>query len=114
MAPELSDPEDAKLLVLARAHRVRARAKTGAAVRDTDGRTYSAADVDLPSLRLSAVQLAVATAASSGVPGLEAAVVVGADQLPADDLAAVRDFAGPGVHVYLADTAGDLVGDRTT
>ena len=33
-------------------------------MRDTDGRTYSAASVDLPSLQLSALQAAVAMAIS--------------------------------------------------
>ena len=76
MGLELTDPEDAKLLTLARANRARAQALEGAAVRDTDGRTYSAASVDLPSMHLSALQVAVAMAVSSGVKGLEAAVVV--------------------------------------
>lgn len=113
MVVELSDGEDAKLVVLARAHRARADAKTGAAVRDTDGRTYSAAAVALPSLQLSAVQLAVATAATSGVSGLEAVVVVG-DELTDGDSVVVRDFAGPGVPIYLVSPAGELVGDTTT
>jgi cytidine deaminase len=106
---DLTDPEDAKLLILARAHRARAGSSTGAAVRDTDGRTYSAAQVDLPSLRLSAVQLAVALAATSGVRGLEAVVVVGADELAACERDLVRDFAGDGVPIFLTRPSGDLV-----
>ena len=86
-------PEDAKLVTLARSARARTGAAQGAAVRDGDGRTYVAATVELPSLRLSALQLAVAMAVSSGAPGLEAAVVLGED--PADEAgeAAVRDVA---------------------
>jgi hypothetical protein len=110
----LTDPEDAKLLVLARAHRARAGSRSGAAVRDTDGRTYSAADVDLPSLRLSAVQLAVAVAATSGVASLEAVVVVGAEDVTAADLAVVRDFAGHGVPIFVTGTNGDLATSLTT
>ena len=45
--------EDRKLVTLARATRARTGAAEGAAVRDPDGRTYAAATVDLPSLRLS-------------------------------------------------------------
>src|SRR3954467_13334764 len=52
------DPEDAKLVTLARSARGRTGAPEGAAVRDTDGRTYLAASVDLPSLKLSALQAA--------------------------------------------------------
>jgi cytidine deaminase len=111
---ELTDPEDAKLLVLARAHRARAASSTGAAVRDSDGRTYSAAEVDLPSLRLSAVQLAVAVAATSGVTGLEAVVVVGTDEVAGSDEDVVREFAGDGVPIFLTRPSGDLVDTITT
>ena len=38
-------PEDAKLVVLARATRARTGATSGAALRDLDGRTYAAAEV---------------------------------------------------------------------
>ena len=87
------DPEDAKLVTLARSARARTRAAQGAAVRDTDGRTYVATTVALPSLAVSALQVAVAMAISSGALGLEAAVILGAD--PTDDAgtAAVRDVA---------------------
>src|SRR5512140_1233588 len=74
--PEL-DAEDAKLVVLARGARARAGAAEGAAVRDEDGRTYAAATVALPSLRLTAAQAAVAAAVASGAQQLEALVVVG-------------------------------------
>jgi cytidine deaminase len=87
------DPEDAKLVTLARSARARTRAHQGAAVRDTDGRTYVAATVDLPSLSLTALQVAVAMAVSSGALGLEAAVILGDN---ADDelgTAAVREVA---------------------
>jgi hypothetical protein len=109
---DLTDPEDKKLLVLARSTRARTRAGHGAAVRDTDGRTYAAASVALPSLTLSALQVAVAMAVSSGSRGLEAAVVLGED-VAADQagLAAVHDFAGPGVPVHLAGVDGTV---RTT
>ena len=73
--PELS-AEDAKLVTLARATRARVNADEGAAVRDADGRTYAAATVDLPSLQVSALQVCVAMALSSGSRGLEAAVVL--------------------------------------
>jgi hypothetical protein len=86
------DAEDAKLVTLARSARARTGAAGAAAVRDTDGRTYVATAVALPSLRLSALQVAVAMAASSGALGLEAAVVVGEGSDP-DGAAAVHDVA---------------------
>ena len=105
--PEL-EPEDAKLVTLARSARGRTGAAEGAAVRDTDGRTYLAATVSLPSLSLSALQAAVAAAVSSGVEGLEAAAVVStADDVDTDGLAAVHDLA-PSAPVHLAGPDGAL------
>jgi hypothetical protein len=102
------DPEDAKLITLARSARGRTGAPEGAAVRDTDGRTYLAASVVLPSLRLSALQAAVAAAVSSGVQGLEAAAVVSdADAVESDGLAAVHDLT-PSAPVLLAGPDGTL------
>lgn len=85
--------EDAKLVTLARSARARTRAAQGAAVRDADGRTYVAATVALPALQLSALQVAVAMAVSSGAPGLEAAVILGDDPADAPGEAAVRGVA---------------------
>ncbi len=98
-------PEDAKLVTLARSARARARAAQGAAVRDGDGRTYVAATVALPSLELSALQVAVAMAVSSGAPGLEAAVVLGDDPNDAPGEAAVRDVA-PAAAIIRANADG--------
>src|SRR6478735_11016302 len=90
------DAEDAKLVTLARGARGRAAATEGAAVRDDDGRTYAAATVDLPSLRLTALQAAVAAAVSSGAQALEAAAVVGtSDDLDEASIAAAADLGTP-------------------
>lgn len=87
--------EDAKLVTLARGARGRIGAREGAAVRDEVGRTYSAASIDLPSLRLSAIQLAVAQAVGAGARSLEAvALLSDTDQLAADDIAVVADLGG--------------------
>jgi hypothetical protein len=103
--------EDAKLVTLARATRARARADEGAAVRDLDGRTYAAASVRLAHLDLSALDVCVAMAVSSGSAGLEAAVVL-ADGEPALD--AARDFAGAGVPVHLGDARGAIARSLAT
>ena len=101
---ELSS-EDRKLVTLARATRARTRAAEGAAVRDTDGRTYAAATVDLPSLQVSALGVCVAMAVSSGSRGLEAAVLLtDAEAVAERDLATIRDFAGDGVVVHVGPT----------
>ncbi|MEE1928435.1 cytidine deaminase [Streptomyces sp. TRM 70351] len=89
------DPEDRKIITLARSARARNGAPEGAAVRDETGRTYVASTVALASLRLSALQTAVAMAAASGATSLEAAAVVSeAEALPDGDLAAVADLGG--------------------
>ena len=106
--PDLS-AEDAKLVTLARATRARVGAAEGAAVRDGDGRTYAGATVDLPSLRVSALQVCVAMAVASGSRGLEAAVVLPRPTAsPKPDLAAIPDLAGDSVVVHLADPRGTV------
>jgi cytidine deaminase len=87
------DPEDAKLVTLARSARARTGAAEGAAVRDEIGRTYAAATVALPSLTLTALQAAVAAAVSSGAQQLEAAAVVtDAGALDADSARVAADL----------------------
>ncbi len=101
--------EDAKIVTLARSARARTGAEEGAAVRDTDGRTYAACTVNLPSLRLTALQAAVAAAVSSGAEGLEAAAVVTeADAADQDSVAAVHDLnaAAP---VFVANPAASEI-----
>ncbi len=104
------DAESAKLVTLARSTRARTRAAEGACVRDQDGRTYAGATVDLPTLRLTAVQVAVAMAVTSGARGLEAVVVLGdAAVVNEADLSVVRDLSGAGVPVHLAAPDGTVV-----
>jgi hypothetical protein len=107
---EAVDPEDAKLAVLARSARARTKAAQAAAVRDTDGRTYVATTVHLPSLTLSALQLAVCMAVSSGALGLEAALILGEDSDSPDDagVAALRDVA-PAASLLRADPQGRIL-----
>jgi len=105
--------EDAKLVTLARAARARVGAVEGAAVRDQDGRTYAAATVVLPSLSVTALQLAVASAVASGATKLEAAAVVTeASTLDGAGHAAVRDLAAD-APVHVATPTGALLGTVT-
>ncbi len=101
-------PEDLKIITLARSARARVAASEGAAVRDETGRTYAAAAVSLPSLKLSALRLAVAMAVSSGAASLEAAALVSdAAGVDPGDLAVVRE-AGPSAVVFQAGPDGRL------
>lgn len=106
--------EDNKILTLAKATRARAHVPhtgiaEGAAVRDTDGRTYAAATVENqdPALTTSALRAAVAAAASSGARAFEAAAVVTESLVSDADLAVLREF-GPGVPLLVADPDGTL------
>ena len=106
------DPENRKIITLARSARARNGVPEGAAVRDETGRTYVAATVDLASLKLSALRTAVAMAVASGAKSLEAAAVVSdAPALADDDRAAVADLGGPQTPVLLAGPYGTV---RTT
>lgn len=118
-APPL-DPEDAKLVTLARMARSRAYAPhtgvaDGAAVRDTDGRTYAAATVENadPAWTSSALRGAITAAVSSGIRTFEAAVLLSdateteqAVLRPGDE-PVLREFQVPVVHFTASD--GSLV-----
>jgi hypothetical protein len=80
------------LVTLARSARARTGAAEGAAVRDSTGRAYAATTVSLPSLRLAALEAAVAAAVSGGAEGLEAAAVVTAGTSRVDGIGAVQDL----------------------
>jgi hypothetical protein len=102
--------EDNKLVTLARSARARVGAVEGAAVRDQDGRTYAAATVALPSLTITALQLAVASAAAAGASRLEAAAVVTeASTLDGAGHAAVCDLSAD-APVHLAAPDGTVLG----
>ncbi|WP_446225165.1 cytidine deaminase [Nocardia sp. IBHARD005] len=103
------DAEDNKLLVLARGALGRTGGASGAAVRDTDGRTYAAGEVALTALRLTALQAAVAAAISSGAEGFEAAVVVGGDANDAG-IDAVREVS-PSATVVRTDHTGAVLSE---
>jgi hypothetical protein len=110
------DPEDAKILTLARVARQRAYAPytgvvEGAAVRDTDGRTYAAGTVENadPRLTTSAVRAALAAAVSSGARRFEAVAVVSDGQpLATDDVSVIAEF-GAFTPVLVAGPDGVLL-----
>ncbi|MGV9710350.1 cytidine deaminase [Gordonia sp. NPDC003424] len=106
---ELSD-EDQKLVVLARGALARAETSSAAAVRDGDGRTYAGAPVTTTTLTLTGLQVAVASALSSGATAFEAAVLVNGDD---DDpgLATLAEITA-GAYAVLTDLRGRVLGRR--
>jgi len=109
-APAPTDPEDAKIITLARSALARTSGAQGACLRDSDGRTYAASSVALPHLRLSALAVAVAMAVSSGAQGLEAAALAATEAPAAEDLELLRDLPGEGVAVWHVDPRGQVRG----
>ena len=107
-APIPENPEDLKLITLARAALGRTGAPQGACVRDTDGRAYVGTSVHLEHLRLSAIAVAMAMAVSSGATGVEAAALVGQEQPTAEDLGILRDLAIEGAVIWLVDHRGTV------
>ena len=103
------DPEDVKIITLARASRARTAAAEGACVRDTDGRTYAAAAVELAHLKLSAVAVAIAMAVSSGASGLEAVAISRDGAVTGDDRSVIEDLAGDGVRIWHVDATGAVL-----
>lgn len=108
MTTEHLSAEDAKLVTLARGARGRVGAARGAAVRDETGRTYAAADVALPSMSITALQLAVAQAVAAGARGAEAAVVIGDDPDDRAGRLALVDLGGADVIVHLCAPDGTV------
>lgn len=98
------DAEDQKLVTLARAALSRALVRSmpaaGAAVRDDMGRTYAAASVEVDGASVTALQLAVASAISSGARAFEAAAVVSADPAPDEEGVKALNAFGPATLIH--------------
>lgn len=107
-----TDPEDVKIITLARSALARTRARQGGCLRDTDGRTYAGTSVELDHLKLSAIQVVVAMAVSSGAQGVEAVALAGSDDPTVDDVRAIGDLAGgpAAVRIWLTDEQGNVRG----
>lgn len=108
--------EDDKLVTLARGARGRITAPTGAALRDTTGRTYSSGPVVLEHFSASAVELVVAQAVASGATGVEAVVLCAnsAQELKDSDVAVVADAGGAGIPVTVVTVSGERLATVNT
>ena len=95
----LSNPEDQKLVTLARATLKRSGANQAAALRDSTGRTYVAVAVSSPSLSLDAVEAVFAVAMASQISGIEAVVFTGESTAKT---AVITEFA-PSAEIFFAN-----------
>jgi hypothetical protein len=94
----MNNPEDDKLVTLARNTLARSGAQQAAALRDTTGRTYVAINVASPALNLDAFEAVLTVALASGITGIESVVATGAK--PAN-IAAIRSFAATATIFYI-------------
>ncbi len=98
----LDNGEDVKLHTLAKAARQRNNAAQTAALRDGTGRTHVGNSINLNSLKLDALQVALAMALSSGTDQIEAAVVVG-DKPSEPALLNIREISSKAAIWYAKD-----------
>lgn len=108
--------EDEKLVTLARSARGRIQALSSAALRDSTGRTYASAEVNVETLKFSAIALVVSQAVASGAEGIEAIVICAPEDFPITptDLEYIRGFAGQGIPIHHISLVGDLLETLTT
>ena len=102
----LTNSEDMKLLTLAKSSLQRNSAAQSAALRDGTGRTHVGNSITLTSLKLDALEVALAMAISSGADQIEAGVVVGMSP-SANALLGIREIS-PQALVWYAQDDGSL------
>jgi len=102
----LTNSEDIKLLTLAKSSLQRNSATQSAALRDGTGRTHVGNSITLTSLKLDALEVALAMAISSGADQIEAAVLVGVSP-SANAVLSVREIS-PHALVWYAQDDGSL------
>ncbi|MFZ4064003.1 MAG: hypothetical protein ACOYK0_03410 [Candidatus Nanopelagicaceae bacterium] len=72
-----NNPEDLKLLTLAKATMVRSNARSAAALRDNTGRTYVAIPVKSGNFEIDSLLSVLVVAKASQITGIEAIVIAG-------------------------------------
>lgn len=98
--------EDQKLITLAKGARARIAASSASCVRDTDGRTYSAATVSYAGKKFYSVDLAIATAISAGAKKFEALCVLGDEEINLSEIKSVLQETGI---VITCDAQGEVL-----
>jgi hypothetical protein len=102
-----NNPEDLKLLTLAKATQARSNSASAAALRDNTGRTYVAVPVKSGDFQIDSLLAVLVVAKASGITGIEAIVFAG-ELPPASSISIVRkeDLA---VKLFAVTDADDLV-----
>ena len=102
-----NNPEDLKLLTLAKATMARSNSKSAAALRDNTGRTYVAIPVKSGDFEVDSLIAVLVVAKASSINGIEAIVVCG--QEPAPSSVSVIQSEDSGAKLYLVREADELI-----
>lgn len=102
-----NNPEDLKLLTLAKATMARSNSKSAAALRDNTGRTYVAIPVKSGDFEVDSLIAVLVVAKASSINGIEAIVVCGQEPAPAS--VSVIKSEDSGAKLYLVGEADELI-----
>lgn len=101
------NPEDKKLLTLAKATMARSNAKSAAALRDNTGRTYVAIPVVSGEFKVDALLAVLVVAKASQIKGIEAIVIAG-ERPDSSSIAIIRE-QDSGSKLFVATETDDLI-----
>jgi hypothetical protein len=102
-----NNPEDLKLLTLAKATMARSNSISAAALRDNTGRTYVAVPVKSGDFEIDSLLAVLVVAKASGISGIEAIVLAG-QAAPASSIANIR-AEDAAVKLFAVTDADDLI-----
>ena len=102
-----NNPEDLKLLTLAKATMTRSNSKSAAALRDNTGRTYVAIPVKSGDFEVDSLIAVLVVAKASSINGIEAVVVCG-DEPTLSSISIIKS-EDSGAKIYLAGEADELI-----
>lgn len=102
-----NNPEDLKLLTLAKATMFRSNSKSAAALRDNTGRTYVAIPVKSGEFEVDALLAVLVVAKASQITGIEAVVIAG--EKPVSSSIAIIREQDSATKLFLVTDADDLI-----
>ena len=102
-----SNPEDLKLLTLAKATMARSNSKSAAALRDNTGRTYVAIPVKSGDFEIDSLLAVLVVAKASGIIGIEAIVIAG-EAAAASSIAVIKS-EDLGAKIYSVSDKDELI-----
>lgn len=102
-----NNPEDLKLLTLAKATMARSNSKSAAALRDNTGRTYVAVPVKSGDFEVDSLLAVLVVAKASGITGIEAIVIAG-ETASASSIALIKS-EDLGAKIYSVSDKDELI-----